>query len=181
MKSAGFSLLCLVVTGSLAAQPAEPFPPTKTSSRVTQEIRSGLPKYEPFILPPSNNTEPAASDPDVFVLPKFTVKEKRIPTNDPDVWRTERVIQQRAMTAYKGSMTPLEWALNSWFVPPFSAPASVRARAAYQENKLAAEYSQLTHIAEVGRQADSKAAALLKKAVLDMQNADEWQRRPAGK
>jgi len=110
----------------------------------------------------------------------MTVRENRFPTNDPDMWRSERDIQQRAMKAYKESMTPLEWAMNSWFVPFISALPSVRARAAYRKNKLAAELDTLAHLAKVANLADPKAGVAEKKAVTDMERSDEWQSRPAG-
>ncbi|MDB6113538.1 MAG: hypothetical protein JWQ83_1422 [Lacunisphaera sp.] len=180
MKPAGLSLLCLAVPGLLVAQAVAPAMPEKTSSRLTQEIRAHLPPYAPPGPQPAGTANPTSSDPELLQLPKFTVKEKRVPTSDPDVWLTGKVIQHKAMAAYQGSMTPLEWALNSWFVPLFSAPASVRARAAYQEKKLAAEYSQLAHIANVGRLADSESAGKSEKALKDAQQADDWQSRPAG-
>ena len=180
MKPAGLSLLCLAAPGLLVAQLIEPVAPPKTSSRLTQEIRANFPAYTPPAPPADGAAAATSSDPDVLQLPKFTVKEKRVPTNDPDVWLTDKVIQRKAMAAYKGSMSPLEWALNSWFVPLFSAPASVRARAAYQDNKLAAEYSQLAHIAEIGKQVDRESAARSQKALADAQRANEWQSRPAG-
>jgi hypothetical protein len=164
MKPAGPSLLFLVMAAALAAQPAAPAPPVKTSGLLAQEIRAGLPKY----ASPATTTqaaaknEPVPADPDLLVLPKFTVKEKRLPANDPDVWLTERAVQQKAMAAYQGSMTPLEWAMNSWFIPLFSAPPSVRARAAYQENKRIAEISRIAHLISVVGKVDPKQAAQLR-------------------
>jgi len=182
MRPAGFSLLCLTLAGSLAAQSNPTAQAPKTSARITEIIRASLPGYAPALPAPATGTADAApEDPDVLVLPKFMVKEKRVPTGDPDVWLNPRIVQQKAMVAYKDSMTPLEWAMNCWFVPILSAPPSVRARAAYEEHKLSEAYRQLAHIAEVGRLADPVTAAQLKKAVSDMQAADDWQSRPAGK
>lgn len=178
MKPAGYCLIALTLAGVLAAEPSPPAP--KLSARLAREIRASLPPFIAPANPPPTGEAADSTDPDVLVLPKFMVKEKRIPTSDPDVWLNDRVVQQKAMAAYKGSMSPLEWALNSWFVPLFSAPPSVRARAAYEGNKQAAEYSQLAHLAEVSKLADPKAAAQLQKAVADMRHADDWQSRPAG-
>jgi hypothetical protein len=128
MKSAGLHLLFFVMAGSLAAQTTEPAPPAKTSARLTQAIRSALPK---FVAPPVTKTgtsESAPPDLSLLVLPTVNVQEKRLPGNDPDTWLTDRVVQQKAMAAYKASMTDFEWFLNSWFIPLFSPPASARAR-----------------------------------------------------
>lgn len=177
MKAAGPLLFCFVASGAFAAEETPP----ALSARLKAEVRAVLPAYTP--PPPRPKDIPAAAtspDPDVLELPKITVQEKRIPTNDPDVWRSDHEIQRIAMREYKDSMTPLEWAMNCWFVPPFSAPASVRARAAYKENKLAAELDTFAHLAKVANLADPKAGVAEKKAVTDMERSDEWQSRPAG-
>ena len=165
MKPAGLSLLCLAVAGLLVAQTTDPVAPPKTSSRLTQEIRTHLPAYAPPAARPDRSAETTPADPELLQLPKFTVKEKRVPTNDPDGWLTERVIQHKALAAYQGSMTPLEWALNSWFVPLFSTPTSVRARAAYEENKLREELDRFNHLAGVVEKIDPGQAAKIRRAL----------------
>ena len=175
MKAAGpILLLCLVAPTGPAAQPP-------LSDRLKAEIRANLPAFTP--PPPRPKDTPAAAtsaDSDVLVLPKFTVNERRIRTNDPAAWRSQRAIQQKAMAAYQGSMTPLEWVMNSWFVPLFSPPASVRARAAYEASIYQGEIRQMTHLAEVIKLVDPQGAAKLLKSVSEMELADEWRTRPAG-
>ncbi|HKB57059.1 MAG TPA: hypothetical protein VKC51_05655 [Lacunisphaera sp.] len=180
MKSAGLHLLFFVVAGTLAAQPAEPAPPAKTSARLTQEIRSALPKY---VAPPENKTGTTGSaprDPGLLVLPTVTVQEKRIPMDDPDTWLGERVIQQKAMAAYKASMTDFEWFLNSWHIPFLTPSASARARAAYKESKIQAELIRLNGLIETVKHGDTKAGDQLRKDYKDMQDAQDWQGSPAG-
>ena len=131
MKPTGFHLLICVVAGPLAAQePVEPTRPAKTSARLTQEIRVALPKFTPPPPPllDQPKSEATEDDPNVLTLPKFTVKEKRPPSHDPDVWLTNKAVQQKAMAAYKQSLTDLEWALNSWYIPIFGSSPSARAR-----------------------------------------------------
>lgn len=182
MKTAGLPLLAFVVTGTLAAQEPAPAVPAKTSLRLKEEIRASLPPFTP--PPPKVLDQPhdsgSETDADIFALPKFTVKEKRPPGHDPDLWQTGGVIQRKAMLAYQDSMTPLEWALNRWFIPILSAPASVRARAAYQGNKIASQVTLMNHVAEIHQLVDAKNSELLKKAVNDMSQADDWHDRPAG-
>lgn len=170
MKPTGFHLLVFAVAGPLAAQePAEPAPERKTSARLTQEIRVTLPKFTPpppvLDQPKSDGTE---TDPNVLALPKFTVKEKRPPTHDPDVWLTKSAIQHKAMAAYRESMTDFEWALNSWFIPLFTPPASARARAHYQNTKLGGEITRLNSlITHIGQQ-DPAASAELRQELKNM-------------
>lgn len=171
MKPTGFHLLVFAVAGPLAAQePAEPAPERKTSARLTQEIRVTLPKFTPppppvLDQPKNDGTE---TDPNVLALPKFTVKEKRPPTHDPDVWLTKSAIQHKAMAAYRESMTDFEWALNSWFIPLFTPPASARARAHYQNTKLGGEITRLNSlITHIGQQ-DPAASAELRQELKNM-------------
>lgn len=171
MRPAGFQLLIVAVAGPLAAQePAESAPGRKTSARLTQEIRVALPKFTPppppiLDQPKGDTTE---DDPNVLVLPKFTVKEKRPPSHDPDVWLTNRAIQQKAMAGYKQSMTDLEWALNSWFIPLVTPPASVRARAHYQNTKLGGEIMRLNNLINHIGQQDPAASAELRQELKNM-------------
>ena len=163
MKTAGMHLLAFVLAGGLAAQ--EPPSPVivRTSLRLQQEIRASLP---PFVPPPPrvlDQPKDAAADPDTFALPKYTVKEKRPPSHDPDVWLTERAVQQKAMAAYKQSMTDLEWALNSWFVPRVTPPAAARARAAYQEGKFRGEIERVNSLIDSIAREDPVAAAGLRR------------------
>ena len=179
MKAAGPILLCLVATGSFAA--AEPAAPPTLSDRLKAEVRAILPAYTPPPARPKDTPAAAnSSDPDVFELPKLTVQEKRIRTHNPDAWLSQLAIQQKAMTAYRGSMTPLAWAMNSWFVPLFSPPAAVRARAAYEESLYQGKINQVTRLAEVIKLVDPQAAAKMLKSVSEMELADEWRKRPAG-
>ena len=179
MKAAGPILLCFVATSALAA--GEPAAPSPLSNRRKAEVRAILPAYTPPPARPKDTPAAANSaDPDVFELPKLIVQEKRIRTHDPDAWLSQVAIQQKAMVAYKSSLTPLEWAMNSWFIPLFSPPAAVRARAAYAENIYQGEINQVTHVAEVIKLVDPSAAAILLKSVSEMELADEWRKRPAG-
>lgn len=167
MKPAGLLLLIFAMARGLAAQ--EPPSPAKISTRLTQEIRMALPKYE--IPPPQKLDQPDSAtgdDPNVLALPKFTVKEKRPPTHDPDLWLTDRAIQQKAMAAYKQSMTDLEWAMNSWFIPLVTPPASVRARAHYQNTKLGGEIMRLNSLINHMAQQDPAASAELRQELRNL-------------
>ena len=183
MKPAGFHLLIIAVAGPLAAQePAESTPERKTSPRLTQEIRVALPKFTP--PPPPALDQPksdgAEDDPSVLALPKFTVKEKRPPTHDPDVWLTNKAVQQKAMAAYKQSLTDLEWALNSWYIPIFGSSPSARARASYENQKKMSELQHVHRLFKVISTSDPRAGDDLEKERVKMHQTEYWQSRPAG-
>lgn len=171
MRPAGHLLLLLIASpaGVMADEPAPATPP-RTSARLSQEIRATLPKFTPPATPPAATGPVAAPatprDPDVLELPKITVLEKRIPTNDPDVWLTERALRQKSMAAYRDSMTDLEWALNSWFyIPLFGTPPSVRARRYYESRKLADEIDRLNNIVKAISLSDSREADKMRQAM----------------
>jgi hypothetical protein len=171
MKPVGYLILLLIASPAwvLADDPTV-VAPIKLSDHMNDAIRGRLPK---FIPKPDSTPAPAIApaapapptDPDVLVMPKVVVREWRPPTNDPDVWLTERSIQQKAMAAYKGSLTGLEWALNSWFIPLFGAPPSARGRAYYESSKVGAELERLDHLARVISQTDSTAATKIQQAL----------------
>ena len=180
MKSASPHLLFFAMAGPLAAQEPTAPVPAKTSARVGQEIRAALPRYTPPPPPVLDQPKEPAADPDVFALPTFTVKEKRPRTHDPDVWLTDRAVQQKAMVAYRQSMSELEWALNSWFIPLLSPPPSARARAAYDANKSLADLQRVHRLFTVISATDSRAAAELEQERIKMDQSVYWQSRPAG-
>ncbi len=171
MRPAG-PLLLLLVTGAVAVPADEPAAPApvKTSARLSQEIRAALPRFEPPAAAPGPATSPVLSpaaslDPDVVELPKLTVREKRLPGHDPDVWLNDRIVQRKAMVAYRDSMTDLEWLLNCWFVPLFSAPPSVRGRDYYEGRKRAEEIGRLNNLIKAIGLTDPKAAAKARRAM----------------
>ena len=169
MRSAGPTLLLLIAfpVGLAADSPAAPAP-AKTSPRLSEEIRAGLPKFTPPAnapAPPPLEAPDTPHDPDVVVLPKITVLEKRIPTDNPDVWLRDKAIQQKAMAAYHDSLTPLEWALNSWYIPFFGTPPSVRARQYYESRKLTDEIGRLKGIIQAVGLTDPKEAARMRDAL----------------
>ena len=163
-------MLLVGPAGITADEPAVAAP-AKISFRLSEEIRASLPKFVPP-APPADAVDAATdaaagipADPDLLLLPKLVVREKRPPGHDPDVWLREKAIQQKAMALYKGSMTDLEWALNCWFIPFVTPPPSVRARAAYENGKKAAEIGRLNSLIKVIGLSDEKEAAKLRRAM----------------
>ncbi len=121
------------------------------SEKIRKEISATLPKFDPRVgekkTPESPVGTPASLADDLLVhLPDFFVREGRLPGNDPDMWLGSRERAQKAMAAYRESMTNFEWALNGWYIPLFGSPPSVRAKAYYDEQKLRDELSSLAHV-----------------------------------
>lgn len=180
MKPAGLPSLFLALAGLLAAQETAPVAPIKTSTRLRQEISAALPKYTP--PPPRLLDQPndIATDPDIFALPKITVKEYRPPTHDPDVWLTDKAVQQKAMAAYQQSLTDLEWALNSWYIPILGSSPSARARGSYATQRKMSELQRVHRLFNLVSTTDPKAGSELEKERVKMEQAEYWQQRPAG-
>jgi len=77
-------------------------------------------------------------------------------------------------------MTDLAWALNSWFVPRLSPPASARARAAYENGKSLAEIKRVHDLLGRVSARDAQSAAALEQERVKMDQAEYWRSRPAG-
>jgi hypothetical protein len=181
MKSVGLPLLFCVVTGSLAAQQPAPTNAAKTSPRLGQEIRANLPKYIPPAPTVLDQPKPIdEADPNVLLLPKVTVKEKRPLSHDPDVWLTDKAVRQKAMAAYKQSLTDFEWALNSWYIPIFGSSPSARARGAYQANKSFAEEQRVHELFNLISTLDARTGQELEQERIKMEQTEYWRDRPAG-
>lgn len=183
MKAPGLPLLAFALAGSsLAAENPVPAPPVKTSARLALEIRAALPKYEPPPAPPRNFSGPDVpeTDPNVLALPKVTVKEYRPRDHDPDVWLTDRAVREKAMAAYKQSLTDFEWALNGWYIPLFGSSPSARARSAYKISKSMQELQRVHRLFTLISATDPKGAAELEQERVKMEQTEYWQARPAG-
>ena len=161
-------LLLLALPAGLPAGETPAALTPKTSPRLSREIRAVLPKFTPPVaapVAPPADAPDTPRDPDMLILPKLTVVEKRIPTNDPDVWLQGKAVQQKAMAAYQDSLTPLEWFLNSWYIPLFGSPPSARGRQYYESRKLADEIGRLGSIIKAVGLTDPKEAAKLQDAM----------------
>ena len=123
-----------------------------------------FPKYEP---PPAGQTQPTTdtpkplSDDPLVKMPDYHIKEKRVQDRDPDLWLSRRAIAHKAMSDYSDSMTDLEWALNSWFIPLVTPSPQARANAAYANNKITNEQKRLTSITQAISRLDSAEAKKL--------------------
>ena len=177
MKPAGFSLLCLVATGTLLA--GEPAASDATPAPISAVIRAGLPAYNPPapVKPAASPaaTEPAPADPDTLVLPKVTVRERHQPRIHPIDLMTPAALERKFAVDYKKSLTGLDAFLNGFSIPLFGPSLAARGRAQYQAQQMA----DLSFIINA-RADDPKSAAGLQAAEAEMNLAIERQDRPAG-
>jgi len=141
------------------------------SEKTRIEITAMFPRFsppssaKPVATGNANVPTPLSDDP-LDLLPDYHVREKRLPQKDSDVWLTRRAMKDKAMLEYYESMTNLEWALNSWYIPlPFgySLTPAVQARAntAHVEKMLRRDYKQLSSLVSAVAAVDSVEAKKL--------------------
>ncbi len=177
MKTAGLHLLGLIATMSLAAEEIPPPTSPKTSDRLKTEIRASLPRYLAPVPKDINELGRLSleSDPDLFALPKLTVREKRPPRIEANDLLTPRALNKKFALEYDRSLTGLDRVLNGFTIPLFSPSFGARGRAAFQ----ARQFSDIRHVIEIGRLADPQNTTLASEKV-DLREALDRQNRPAG-
>jgi hypothetical protein len=150
---------CCLLTATTAVSYAQ------LSEKIRAEVVAPFPKFVP---PPADQpaspttTAPAPlSDDPLVQLPDYLIKEKRVQDKDPDLWLSQRAINRKAMSEYSDSMTDLEWALNSWYIPGVTPRPRDLANARYANNKMINEQKRLTSIAQALSRLDSAEAKKL--------------------
>ncbi len=167
MKTTG-TLLALILTTALPAadqsnapapeatpKPAAEAPP-KLPPQVTQVVTDQLPKY----VPPAPAKPEPAPNPDVMVLPKMTVTQKKRPRLGDNVMMTTKAFNDKLA---KEKLSSLDrdflnrFTLPAWFG---GISAAERARAEYDYEKkeeLIADVFNLARVVEVEDPAQAKA------------------------
>ena len=168
-RAALLPLILLQLTPPLsAAAPPPPTSPPHLSATLSTHLAASLPKY----LPPPAPTAPVAVEPpkdetptdgDVVSLPKFFVEDTRLSQLDPDKLLSPRALAAKMRRDYRKSLGDLEWALNCFNIPFLTPSVAARARANYDDRKLAAEMTRLGDLVDVARRLDPKAAAELQR------------------
>lgn len=172
MKPAGLAFLLAAGFVVAAAEPA----PGLVSSGMKGKISSGLPGYNATLrAEPGRGTDHADSkDPDLLVLPRVLVREKRLPADAADHLMSRRDFKRKMENLYLDEMAkdgPLNYALNSFTIPILSPSKAARGRALYQQR----EYERLNRITELSKQAGGMEALDFNRA-LDNSHTT----RPAG-
>lgn len=176
MKPAGFLLL---IPAGLAAVALTAEPSTGLVSRETKaRITEGLPTYQP--PPPKTdadaetNDSPQTADPNVLILPKFMIKEKRFPRDAEDQLMRRRDFKRKMENLYSDTIAaegPLSVILNSFTIPILSPSKAARGRAIYQQMEI----DRLNQVNEISKSVDPDAA---RKFTREMDNTHTT--RPAG-
>ncbi len=174
MKPAGF--LLFIPAGLAAIAAAEEVSTGLVSRESKAKIRDGLPAYQAPAPKASgettDNTQPSV--PDVLVLPKMTVKEKRLPRDADDHLMSPRDFNRKMENIYLDTLAeagPLNYFLNLLTIPLLSPSKAERGRAIYR----AREMERLEHVIDVSRALDPEA---VKKFKQELDNT--WTTRPAG-
>ncbi len=138
MKPAGY--LLLIPAGLAVALDAADAPAGLVSPELKAHIREGLPTYQ---APAANKSGPTSDspifsdthvpDPDVLVLPKLTVQEKRdLPNDAPRYLNNPRDYDRKMRNRYLDDLAKdgsLETWLNSYTIPLFSPSRVAKGRA----------------------------------------------------
>ncbi len=164
--------LLLLALPLAAAEPPPPVSPPHLSATISAHVNATLPKFQPPPVPAAAPAEVAPTkeetptDGDVVPLPKFFVEDTRLSQLDPDKLLRPRALAAKMRRDYRKSLGDLEWALNSFNLPLLTPSVAARARAAYDDRKLAAETARLGDLIDVARRLDPKAAAELRQQLL---------------
>jgi hypothetical protein len=139
MKPAG--ILLLLPTGMLAVIGAAQSSPGLVSRELKTHISAGLPSYR--VAPPqAQESSPIltqSNDPTVLILPKLTVREKRLPRDATDYLMSRRDFKRKMENLYLDSLAedgPLNVLLNNFTIPLFSPSKAARGRALYQRQEI---------------------------------------------
>ncbi len=175
MKPAG--LLLFIPAGFVAVVAAEESPTGLASREIKNHIRESLPTYHP--PPPTAAGTPgidATDKPaaDTLILPKMTVKEKRLPSDADDQLMSKRDFNRKMENLYLDTIAadgPLNYLLNCFTIPILSPSKAARGRTIYR----AKEMDRLQRIIDVSKAIDPEADKTFK---LEMDNTHTT--RPAG-
>lgn len=163
MKPAGLLPLLSagLVTVVLSAQTSTGLVSRETKARILE----GLPTYHPPAPKTETNGDTAAptqtTDPNVLILPKLTVKEKRLPPDAADHLMSRRDFKRKMENLYLDSLAeegPLNLLLNSFTIPILSPSKAERGQALSTRREI----ERMNHVSETRRSIDPEAAKKFK-------------------
>jgi hypothetical protein len=174
MKPAG--LLLVLACGGIATLPGAEAGTGIISRDIAAKIREGLPEYRP--PPPGTGADPAEAsgprDPDLLILPKMLVKERRLPRDAADHLMSRDDFKRKMENIYLDEIAkvgPLNYFLNQFTIPLFSPSKAARGRAIYRQREL----DRLRHVSEAARALAPDAATAFER---ELDNSHTT--RPAG-
>ena len=142
MKPAGF--LLLIPAGLVNLADASEVPAGLVSRELKAHIREGLPAWRPPAptggpVIASEDPAPATPDPTILVLPKLTVKEKRLPADADRYLVNPKAYDRKMRNLYLDDLAkdgPLEAVLNRFTIPLFSPSTVAKGRALEKGREL---------------------------------------------
>jgi hypothetical protein len=140
MKPAGTLLLLSI--GWVTTAPAAESSTGIISREISAKIREGLPAYTPPASQPgreATDPPPQTTDPNVLILPKLTVTEKRLPSDAADHLMSKRDFKRKMENLYLDTLAedgPLNVLLNRFTIPILSPSKAERGRAIYTRKEL---------------------------------------------
>lgn len=162
MKPAGLLLPVIGLATALSAAEHAPAP-SLVSREISAKIREGLPPYQPSAPLSEGGTEvPQSDDPNVLILPKLTVKEKRLPPDAADQLMSRDEFKRKMENLYLDEVAkfgPLHYLLNKFTIPILSPSKEERGRAIYQRREL----DRLRHVSDSARALDPNATKTLER------------------
>ncbi len=175
MKPAGLLLPVIGLATVLSAAEAEP---ARISREISAKIREGLPSYQP----PASTSEggsagtdgPQTNDPNLLILPKLTVEEKRLPRDAADQLMNRDAFKRKMEPLYLDEIAkdgPLNYLLNNFTIPILSPSKAERGKAIYQRREL----DRLRHVSDAARPLDPNATKTMER---ELDNTHTT--RPAG-
>jgi hypothetical protein len=175
MKPAG--LFLYLSAGLVAVLAAEDTSAGLASRETKARIREGLPSYQP--PPPKADGTPGSEDttprdPDLLVLPKMRVVEKRLPPDAADHLMSKRDFKRKMENLYLDEIAkqgPLNYLLNSFTIPILSPSKADRGRALYVRREM----ERLERVVEVSKALDPAGEKKFKE-----ERDNTWTTRPAG-
>jgi len=140
MKPAGY--LLLVPAGFACLAMADETPAGLVSVTTKNHIREGLPVFQP--KPPDGDAEArepdaTAADPTLLVLPKLTVKEKRLPADAARHLGNPRDFDRKMENLYLDEVAAvgrLNYFLNCFTIPILSPSKAARGKAIQTSREL---------------------------------------------
>lgn len=139
------------------AKPADEAAP-KLPPQITQSLNDNLPKYNP----PAPVKPEVAPDPDLLVLPKMTVTQKKRPRLGDEVMMTTKAFNEKLAKEKTSSFDRNFLNKYSWLG---GASAEARAREEYDREQRAQLLSDVARMAKVVDQIDPAQAKALRDAV----------------
>lgn len=175
--------LLLLATGiTPLAGAAEPRPASRLSAEVKERIRESLPAYQT----PSARNAPSSpiflnppTDPEVFVLPKLSIRQRRLPPDAAEHMENRDKVRRMYENVYldeMASLGELNYLLNSITIPFLSPSKAARGRAIKQRREL----QRYADLADAVERADPAGAAALREELghLNRLPADHGKIRP---